>query len=77
MRVAREALIETEVRTPLVALTDPKVSMTPSSNRFVLTLDGICVLHPIESDMRNGQFFQQGAHHVRSIRPTWPNQRGV
>jgi hypothetical protein len=38
MRVAREVLIETEVRTPLVALTDPKVSMTPSSNRFTFTL---------------------------------------
>jgi len=31
-------LIETEVRTLLVALTDPKVSMTPSSNRFAFTL---------------------------------------
>jgi branched-subunit amino acid aminotransferase/4-amino-4-deoxychorismate lyase len=40
-----------------VAPTNPKVSMTPSSNRFAVTLDGICVTHPIEPDMLNGQFF--------------------
>jgi branched-subunit amino acid aminotransferase/4-amino-4-deoxychorismate lyase len=39
------------------APTNPKVSMTPSSNRFAVTLDGICVTHPIEPDMLNGQFF--------------------
>jgi hypothetical protein len=42
---------ETEATSP----TDPKVSTTPSSNRFALTLDGIYVLHPIESDLRNRQ----------------------
>jgi hypothetical protein len=31
--------METEVRTPLVAPTDPKVSTTPSSNRFAFTRD--------------------------------------
>jgi hypothetical protein len=41
--------------TPLAAPADTKVSTTPSSNRFAFTLDGICVSHPIESDMRNGQ----------------------
>jgi hypothetical protein len=33
-----EALLETEVRTTLVALNDPKVSPTPSPNRFTFTL---------------------------------------
>jgi len=34
------------------APTDPKVSTTPSSNRFAVTLDGICVSQRIETDMR-------------------------
>jgi hypothetical protein len=38
MRVPSEALLETEVGTPLVGLTDPKVSPTPSSNSFSFTL---------------------------------------
>jgi hypothetical protein len=39
IRELSEALMEVEVRTPLVAPTDPKVSTTPSSNRFAITLD--------------------------------------
>jgi hypothetical protein len=34
------------------APTDPKVSTTPSSNRFSVTLDGICVLQRIEAPPR-------------------------
>jgi hypothetical protein len=34
------------------ASTDPKVSTTPSSNRFAVTLDGICISQRIEPDMR-------------------------
>jgi hypothetical protein len=37
--------METYARVPLVAPTDPKVSATPSSNRFGFTLDAICVSH--------------------------------
>ena len=36
----------------LAAPTDPKVSTTPSFNRFAITLDGICVAQPTEPDMR-------------------------
>ena len=34
------------------APTGPKVSATPSSNRFAVTLDAICVSQRIETDMR-------------------------
>jgi hypothetical protein len=40
-----------------VAPTNPKVSPTPSSNRFAFTLDGSSAWHPIEADLRNGQLF--------------------
>jgi hypothetical protein len=42
-----EALTASEVSTPLAASIDPKVSTTPSSNRFAFTLDGICVSHQV------------------------------
>jgi hypothetical protein len=56
IRAPSEALTQTEVATTLAAPPDPKVSATPSSSRFALTLDGICVSYPIESDIRNGLF---------------------
>src|ERR1700730_10087355 len=36
-----ESLMATSVCTPLVAPNDPKVSTTPSSNRFALTLEAV------------------------------------
>ena len=41
-------------RTPLVALTDPKVSMTPSSNRFAFTLDNFVLAFQMVSGLASG-----------------------
>jgi hypothetical protein len=43
LRALSEPLMETSAGTPLVTPTNPKVSATPLSNRFAVTLDGICL----------------------------------
>jgi NAD(P)-dependent dehydrogenase (short-subunit alcohol dehydrogenase family) len=67
-------------RSPLlVAPTDPKVSTT-ISNRFAFMLDGRCVSHPIEPDMRNGPFFAAAPGFVTragggNITSTWGSRQ--